>query len=90
MLDDVGDLLEAVYVVVRVPLGVRDHEEGGALEQVDLVGGHDLGHPVQSRLHLSHVGNQEVDNGTPGLRKRAFLIIHSISLIDPKLFFYSH
>lgn len=72
MLDDVGDLLESMDVLVVAPLGLRNHKKGGLFEEenlnnrldtqtspfVHLVRVHDLRELLQLGLHRSDIRNQ--------------------------------
>jgi len=66
LLDDVGDLLEAMGVVVRLDVGIRDDEERGALKQHDLGGAADLAELLELRLERFDVWDQRIDDRGPG------------------------
>lgn len=62
LLDDVGDLLKAVNVVVWLALAVADYKESGTLEQEDLIGVDDVGKLLQVAFQLLDVGYECVHN----------------------------
>ncbi|CAM9184578.1 unnamed protein product, partial [Heterosigma akashiwo] len=70
LLDDVGDLLEAVRVVVLLGGGVADDQEGGRLEEHHLVRAAHLAEVAQVPLQQGHVGDQAVHDAAPGLVQR--------------------
>jgi len=65
LLDNVADLLESMDVGVRAAVRVRDGEEGGLLEQHDLVGLADAAELCELRLETLDVRDQRVDDRRP-------------------------
>lgn len=70
LLDDVGNLLEAVAVFVFAPLTVRDHQKRGTLKQQHLICIHDVGKLLQRALERFHVGYQHVHDARPSSGKQ--------------------
>jgi len=67
LLDDVTDLFESVDVLVLARGGVRDDEEGRALEQHHFISLADGAELLESPLDGVDVGDERVHNRGPGL-----------------------
>mmetsp|Transcript_1388 Transcript_1388/g.3083 ORF Transcript_1388/g.3083 Transcript_1388/m.3083 type:complete len:213 (+) Transcript_1388:69-707(+) len=70
LLDDVGQLLEAVAVLDGLGQRMRDNEEGVLLENHDLVSLQNLTHEVQVILQDLRIWNEHCHNLCPGFEKR--------------------
>jgi hypothetical protein len=69
-------------------LNTKTDQKCRSLKEEHFIGLHDVGELAQAPLHLTHVRNQHVDDGAPGLEQKKIVLLKTVLLIkENKTFF---